>query len=69
MLTAASGVGASIGQKTGIQGKPRADGTPGPPPKGIRGVINRGLIAANIVLEGVDQSAERLVSRAARTLR
>jgi hypothetical protein len=55
-------MGATIGQRTGIQAKPRADGTPGPPPKGLRGVINRGLIAANIVLEGAEQSAERLVS-------
>lgn len=62
LQAAASGVGNQIGQKTGIAPKPRADGTPGAAPTGLRGVINRSLVAASIVLDGVDQGAEKLVN-------
>lgn len=61
LLNAASGVGSSVGRAAGIQSKKNSDGTEGPPPKGIRGVVNRGLIAASVVLDGIDQGAQNLL--------
>lgn len=61
ILSVASGVGDQIGKKTGIQAKPRADGQPGEPPKGFRGALNRSLIAANIVLDGLLEGTDNLV--------
>lgn len=61
ILRVAGEVGDKIGKKTGIQRKINPDGTYGPPPKGIRGFVNRSLIAANTVLDGVDQGAQTLL--------
>ena len=61
ILSVASGVGDQIGKKTGIQAKPRADGQPGEPPKGFRGALNRSLIAANVVLDGLLEGTDNLV--------
>lgn len=61
ILNAASGVGGSIGRAAGIQPKKNPDGSEGPPPKGFRGVINRSLIAASVVLDGIDQGAQNLI--------
>ncbi len=48
-------------RKTGIQRKANPDGTSGPAPKGIRGFVNRSLIAANTVLDGIDAGAQTLL--------
>ncbi|PWN48884.1 hypothetical protein IE53DRAFT_388897 [Violaceomyces palustris] len=61
IIHVASGIGDTIGRKTGIQRKRNPDGTLGPAPKGIRGVINRSLIAANTVLDGIDAGAQTLL--------
>lgn len=61
ILRVAGNVGDKIGQKTGIQRKVHADGTYGPAPTGIRGFINRSLIAANTVLDGIDAGAQTLL--------
>jgi spartin len=61
IIQVAGMVGDKIGQKTGIQRKVRSDGTLGPAPKGVRGFINRSLIAANTVLDGVDAGAQTLL--------
>ncbi|MCO5565900.1 hypothetical protein L7F22_019575 [Adiantum nelumboides] len=60
ILSAASNVGDQIGKRTGIQQKTQPDGTV-QNPKGFRGVLNRSLIAFNVVLDGVTNSAERLL--------
>ena len=60
ILSAASNVGDQIGKRTGIQQKMQSDGSV-QNPKGIRGVLNRSLIAFNVVLDGVTNSAERLI--------
>ncbi|CEH19463.1 hypothetical protein CBOM_06785 [Ceraceosorus bombacis] len=57
ILNKAGAVGSSIGKRTGIQSKPG-----GPPPTGWRGAINRSLIAANMVIDGLEQGAERLIT-------
>ncbi|CAD6884057.1 unnamed protein product [Tilletia controversa] len=62
ILGVASNVGDRVGRATGIQRKPQADGTPGPPPKGVRGVINRGIIAASTLLDSIEQAGETLVA-------
>ncbi|PWZ01364.1 hypothetical protein BCV70DRAFT_198793 [Testicularia cyperi] len=61
ILEVAGHIGDKIGRKTGIQRQVKPDGTYGPPPKGIRGFINRSLIAANTVLDGVDAGAQTLL--------
>lgn len=60
ILSAASNVGDQIGKRTGIQQKMQPDGTV-QNPKGFRGALNRSLIAFNVVLDGVTNSAERLL--------
>ncbi|KAN0066164.1 hypothetical protein ACQY0O_000258 [Thecaphora frezii] len=57
----ASNVGDKIGKKTGIQRQVRPDGSLGPAPKGIRGFVNRSLIATNTVLDGIDTSTQTLL--------
>ncbi|GAC99398.1 expressed protein [Pseudozyma hubeiensis SY62] len=61
ILRVAGNVGDKIGKKTGIQRKVNPDGTAGPAPTGIRGFVNRGLIAANTVLDGIDAGAQTLL--------
>lgn len=61
ILRVAGNVGDKIGKKTGIQRKVNPDGTYGPPPTGIKGFINRSLIAANTVLDGVDAGVQTLL--------
>lgn len=61
VLGVAGGLGDKIGRTTGIQSKPRVDGT-AEKPKGIRGVLNRSLVAANVVLDGITQSAGTLIA-------
>jgi spartin len=61
VLNVAGKVGDKIGKTTGIQSQPRADGT-ATKPSGIRGVLNRSLLAANVVLDGLTQSAETLIA-------
>lgn len=61
ILQVAGNIGDKIGKKTGIQRKANPDGTYGPAPKGIRGFVNRGLIAANTVLDGIDAGAQTLL--------
>lgn len=61
VLNVAGKVGDKIGKTTGIQSQPRADGTAAKP-SGIRGVLNRSLLAANVVLDGLTQSAETLIA-------
>ncbi|SPO21252.1 uncharacterized protein UTRI_00729 [Ustilago trichophora] len=61
ILQVAGNIGDKIGKKTGIQRKVNPDGTQGPPPTGIRGFINRSLIAANTVLDGIDAGAQTLL--------
>ena len=61
ILRVAGNVGDKIGKKTGIQRKVNPDGTAGPAPTGIRGFINRSLIAANTVLDGIDTGAQTLL--------
>ncbi|CCF51118.1 hypothetical protein NDA11_002113 [Ustilago hordei] len=61
ILRVAGDVGDKIGKKTGIQRKVNPDGTYGPPPTGIKGFINRSLIAANTVLDGVDAGVQTLL--------
>lgn len=61
ILRVAGSVGDKIGKKTGIQRKVNPDGTAGPAPTGIRGFVNRGLIAANTVLDGIDAGAQTLL--------
>lgn len=60
ILSAASNVGDQIGKRTGIQQMTQPDGTV-QNPKGFRDVLNRSLIAFNVVLDGVTNSAERLL--------
>lgn len=60
VLGVASKVGDRIGKGTGIQQTVRADGTV-TNPTGLRGVLNRSLVAANVVLDGVTLSAEQLL--------
>ncbi|KAE8267474.1 hypothetical protein A4X09_0g4870 [Tilletia walkeri] len=62
ILNVASNVGDRVGRATGIQRKPQADGTVGPPPKGVRGIINRGIIAASSLLDSIEQAGETLIS-------
>lgn len=61
ILQVAGNIGNKIGQKTGIQRQANPDGTPAAPPTGIRGFINRSLIAANTVLDGIDTGAQTLL--------
>lgn len=61
ILSVAANLGDKIGQKTGIQRKQNPDGTLGPAPTGIRGFINRSLIAANTVMDGIDAGAQNLL--------
>ncbi|EST06579.1 Senescence/spartin-associated [Kalmanozyma brasiliensis GHG001] len=61
ILQMAGNIGDKIGRKTGIQRKTNPDGSSGPAPKGIRGFVNRGLIAANTVLDGIDAGAQTLL--------
>lgn len=61
ILQVAGNIGDKIGKKTGIQRQVKADGTYGPPPTGIRGFVNRSLIAANTVLDGIDAGAQTLL--------
>lgn len=61
ILKMAGNIGDKIGRKTGIQRKANPDGTSGPAPKGIRGFVNRSLIAANTVLDGIDAGAQTLL--------
>ncbi|UZJ56665.1 hypothetical protein CBS101457_005985 [Exobasidium rhododendri] len=60
VLGVASKVGDRIGKTTGVQQTGNQDGTVSQP-KGIRGVLNRSLVAANVVLDGVTTSAEQLL--------
>ncbi|EPQ32334.1 uncharacterized protein PFL1_00530 [Pseudozyma flocculosa PF-1] len=57
----AANIGDKIGKKTGIQRQVKADGTLGPQPKGIRGFVNRSLLATNSVLDGVDAGVQNLL--------
>ncbi|KAJ1030073.1 hypothetical protein NDA16_000986 [Ustilago loliicola] len=61
ILRVAGNVGDKIGKKTGIQRKVNPDGSYGPPPTGIKGFVNRSLIAANAVLDGVDAGVQTLL--------
>lgn len=61
ILRVAGNVGDKIGKTTGIQRKVNPDGTAGPAPTGIRGFVNRSLIAANTVLDGIDAGAQTLL--------
>lgn len=60
IMTAASNVGDQIGKRTGIQQRIQPDGT-AQQPTGFRGALNRSLVAFNVVLDGVTNSAERLL--------
>jgi len=60
VLGVASKVGDRIGKTTGVQQTVKSDGTVSNP-KGFRGVLNRSLIAANVVLDGVTKSAEQIL--------
>jgi spartin len=60
LLNAAGNLGSQIGKKTGIQQRATPDGKT-ETPKGIRGTFNRTLVAANLVLDGLTNSAERLI--------
>lgn len=61
VLGVAGGLGDKIGKTTGIQSKTRSDGTM-EKPTGFRGVLNRSLVAANVVLDGITQSAGTLLA-------
>ncbi|SJX60699.1 uncharacterized protein SRS1_11927 [Sporisorium reilianum f. sp. reilianum] len=61
ILRVAGNIGDKIGKTTGIQRKVNPDGTAGPAPTGIRGFVNRGLIATNTVLDGIDAGAQTLL--------
>ncbi|CDU23273.1 uncharacterized protein SPSC_01902 [Sporisorium scitamineum] len=61
ILRVAGNVGDKVGKTTGIQRKVNPDGTAGPAPTGIRGFVNRGLFAANTVLDGIDAGAQTLL--------
>ncbi|KAL9939981.1 hypothetical protein V8E36_000686 [Tilletia maclaganii] len=62
ILNVASNVGDRVGKATGIQRQQRPDGTMGPPPKGVRGVLNRGIIAASSLLDSIEQAGENLLT-------
>ncbi|SNX81979.1 uncharacterized protein MEPE_00684 [Melanopsichium pennsylvanicum] len=62
IIQVAGNIGDKIGKKTGIQRRVNPDGTAGPAPTGIRGFVNRSLIAANTVLDGIDAGAQTLLS-------
>jgi spartin len=61
VLNVAGKVGDKIGKTTGIQAKAAPDGTL-VNQTGIRGALNRSLIAANVVLDGLTQSADTLLA-------
>jgi spartin len=58
VLGVATKVGDRVGKTTGIQQTTKQDGTVAQP-TGIRGVLNRSPVAANVVLDGVTKSAEQ----------
>ncbi|KAK0528153.1 hypothetical protein OC842_004645 [Tilletia horrida] len=62
ILSVASNVGDRVGKATGIQRAAKPDGTLGPAPKGVRGVLNRGIIAASSLLDSLEQAGENLLS-------
>lgn len=55
--SAAAGVGDRLGRTLGIQSSPS-----GKPPKGIRGVVNRALVAANSVVDSLEQGGSAVLA-------
>ncbi|KAK0550935.1 hypothetical protein OC846_002671 [Tilletia horrida] len=62
ILSVASSVGDRVGKATGIQRQSKPDGTLGPAPKGVRGFLNRGIIAASSLLDSLEQAGETLLT-------